>query len=315
MKNQSKNQSKYAKNTLYRVIDILQNNPELSLKEIARICHMKPPRLNYYLNLIRKNNLGRFVYYINPYCLGYIECGIYLKIDKKNITKVINKLKSNEKVFLIATLIGKFNLFFGAFVRNLYDINEIIKEIARYVREYYIAVREIYREFSRKIRSKERKVIFEYGYINMLKIELDKKDREILKSILANPDESSLEISEKLKIPASTIRHKVREWRKKKFLKRSFFINDLAFNKHLLAMLIRTRDVSEIKRMIEGNELKTCIGYSTTFGSIWNIELYFSYEKFEEFSADYEKISSLSIDSYEILLGFKVEFYDLSRII
>lgn len=181
--------------------------------------------VNYRIKrLVEEEVIKRFQTVLNLEKLGIsLYANIYFKLretDKNKEKTILDFLISNKDVGYIGLIGGRYDLSIVLFSKDIKELdkklNRIIEKYPKELSEYEISLRTFGIKLPKKFlyESKHidpKKILAESGDIE----KIDLLDKNILKLISANSRESFVEISERLKIPFSTIRKRIKSLEEK----------------------------------------------------------------------------------------------------
>lgn len=294
-----------------KILYELDKNARASFSSIAKSVRLSK---NSVINRIKKMEEDQIILgyntLINLNQLSYTTYDIYIKFKNTSLEKekqIIDKLIKNKDVWFVGKADGEVNL--GLLIStktpeeffNIWD--EIYNEINNFVKIVRIAILLEYHHFNRKYLLAEEKdqrsqiIIGKRG-----NLELDPKNRLLLKHISQNARASLLELSQKLKITPKAVLYRIKNLERDKIIlgykinlnfdklgiqyyKISLKLNDLTIREKIYEFLKLNSNVVYFDKFIGGNDFE------------FDIELN-SKESFNEFIDNLRKNFPTQIESY-----------------
>lgn len=209
-----------------KILYMLDGDGRTPYKKIAKELRSSPEVIRYRLKRLENLKIiKRFMLLINFSELGYVGHGVFCRFkSEKNKEKYLNYLRSHKSIYWIAEFGGKYDLAFAIMAKNSLEFYKILNNIkdktSEFIEEFDVAIRIQLIQFPRSHLIEEKRKPEPYFYfgkeINHQKI--DKMDLSILKELSQNSREEIVEISNKLKIPASTIAFRIKKLKEKKII-------------------------------------------------------------------------------------------------
>ena len=201
----------------------LDKNSSQSITQISKKIRLNKNTTNFRINrLIKEDYIQAFYPSIDISKLGYIGIRIYFKFinTTQNIEKeILNKLKSNHSVGVVAELEAIYDVMFIAIVKDIYEFNEFWQKFKEKYRKYFWQekinpiVKVIHLKRDYLIKGNISEIVEIVG--GSKKEKFDQKDLQILSSLSKNCRTTILELSNKLKIPPKTIAFRIKQLEKK----------------------------------------------------------------------------------------------------
>ncbi len=218
-----------------KILYQLDINSRQSNAQIAKKIGLSKDVVNYRIKQLETNEFIKGYYsIIDLYRLGYISFRIYIKLVNASHEKekeISHFLINNKKVMYLGKIDGSYDLGIGTYVKSIYEFEEFYSDFKNRYKEY-IGKEEIsiftkaYHFHRAYLLDKKHDELNPELIGGENKVECDKKDIEILKLIAANSRISTIEIAEKLKMPATTIAFRIKQLEKKKVIQAHRFIFD-----------------------------------------------------------------------------------------
>lgn len=163
--------------------------------------------------LIGLGNLGLFSHKI------YFQLHGLIKVKKE---QMILKLQKNKKINWIAECSGEFDLIIAVLCKNVQEFNneknKILQQFSQYIQNYFVGIMSETHIYQRdyllnKSSQKENLLIGGINFIN-----LDEKDKKILKLISLNSRVSTIDISKKIKLNVKTVISRIKKLEKENII-------------------------------------------------------------------------------------------------
>ena len=211
-----------------RILYELDSNARQSASQIAKRVKLNKNTVNYKINrLMAEGVISNFYAVIDNAKLGYFSFRIYAKFFNtapQNEEEIINWLKANPKVGIVARIETIYDLVFMVWVKDIYEFDAFWLEFKRKFRKYLwnetVHVFPAVWHFKRKYLLEEKAQAREpYEFIGEHKlVKHDQLDCEILKLLVRDARTSIVELSEKLKVPPRTIAFRIKRLEKEKVI-------------------------------------------------------------------------------------------------
>ncbi|MBS3079526.1 Lrp/AsnC family transcriptional regulator [Candidatus Pacearchaeota archaeon] len=177
----------------------------------------------------RLTNLGIIEYFFvktNPSLLGYIHIKVYLRFhnltkDKEN--NLLDNLISQDNIYWLASLRGKYDLVFSIYVKNLSEFSEkfddLFKKYIDYILDRNVVVLEKAFTYTKSflIPNKQTEEIV-YSEGDELEMKLDNLDINLLKIMNKEARLSLVELAGRLKVSADTIKYRLKSLKKRNII-------------------------------------------------------------------------------------------------
>lgn len=291
-----------------KILEYLSYNCRLSTSQIAKLLKTQRYRVDYYKKKFVKDKIiiGHELL-LNYDFLGYTEYFIYLRVFKyqKVKPKIIEFLAKDKKVRWAGEAITKYNLRIVAVARNTDEIEYFIHELNKTC-ENHIIETEILSK--RDLIKKESYSTIEYPKIDKkpVLLELKKQDKELLKALAQNPEESLVVLAKKSELSIENVRQKL-----KKFEEIGFILGYTAkYNMEKLGIsswaniLLKINNVEKYLK-----KFRTILYSNLSYGRTWKL---FSKWNFEItiFTSSYNQLFSV-MNSLEEIFGDDLEAFDI----
>ena len=227
--------------------------------------------------LIDKGVIENFYVKTNSSLLGSIHLKVYLRLH--NITKIkerelLNHLKKQKNILWLASLRGKYDIVLSVYVKSISEFSEKYEVLFsgwhEYILDRNVVVLESASTYT-KAYLLEKQMPEEIVYSEGEKInKVDKKDEELLKLLSTKSRMRFVDIANKLKVSADTVKYRIRNLEKKGIItgfgvKINF--DKLSNNYHLIFLKLQNMDLkkySQLKNLSKIN--KNVIVYIKTIG-------------------------------------------------
>lgn len=261
-----------------KLVYLLDLNSRSKEIDLARKLRTSKQVVNYRIKrLISERIIKKFQTVLNLDSLGInVYSNVYFKLSasKSKEEEILRFLVNNENVGYVALLGGRFDLSIVLVAKDIQqledNLNEIINKYPEELKEYTLSLRTFGVKFTKKYLL-ERGIETKKILAKESKIEkIDKLDKDILQFLSPNSRFSIVEISDKLKVPFSTVRLRIKSLENKGVIAGYSILPDL--NK--LGMLnyklfIKVKDKSEAayKKLFSFSETqKNIIWFFKTLG-------------------------------------------------
>jgi len=207
-----------------QILNILDWNSRMPITQMAKKVKLNKDVVRYRIkNLEEKGIISGYYTLVNISKLGYLTFRLYfdLKDNSSEVEKkIINYLDNDFDSGIIFSRDGEYQLGVITWEKSVYDFESKLKKFKQKFGDYldkidftiftefnHYSLNDFNKNFSREISIKKEEVIF-----------VKEDDLKILMQLSKNSRISSVELGEKLKIPQTTIIHKVKEFEKKKIV-------------------------------------------------------------------------------------------------
>jgi len=205
-----------------KIIYELSENARQTNSAIAKKVGLSPQLVDYRIKRIERLNIIKGYYTCMDISkIGYASFRVYIKLQNLNEEKereMINDLKNNPNVTLVATCDGMWDLYLGIWGKNIFQFNKIFNEINNKY-SYYFSKKSIILNtkilaFTRKYLAPSKNIIDystqEWGG-EVAEVTLDKIDFQILLTIAQNARMSDSEIGEKMGISRKVVAYHLKK--------------------------------------------------------------------------------------------------------
>lgn len=203
-----------------QILSILDWNARIPISRIAKQTRLNKDVVRYRINKLEKNQILEGYYtIINIAKLGYLTFRIYfdlINLNKENEDKIINYLDKKFNAGQIFSIDGEYQLGIICWERSVYELHKKLtsfKEIfGNFINKEELAIFVLLDHYPKKFLSNAQKESISLKEEDLVKIKSN--DKEILKEISKNSRISSIDLSIKLKIPQTTIIHRIKQLKK-----------------------------------------------------------------------------------------------------
>lgn len=188
--------------------------------ELAKELKTSKHVVNYRIKkLVDEKVIKTFQAVLNLEKLGIsIYANVYFKLretDKNKEKKILEYLINNKNVCYVGLIGGRYDLSIVLFSKDIKELdrklNQIIEAYPEELGDYELSLRTFGVKFPKKFLFDSKQIDNKGILTESTKIEeVDTLDKKILKLISSNSRESIVELSDKLKIPFSTIRKRIK---------------------------------------------------------------------------------------------------------
>jgi len=289
------------------VAEYLSHNSRMSIQEIAKKIRKPRHLVAYYKRkLLHDKIIIHSELLINYEALGYQEYIIYLKIFQyQNIKKnILDSIINHPNVKWCSELFPRFNLRIVILARNIKEFQDILDNIEKVcgknlVKKEILITREILKEETfTTIKRKEVKP--------SELLSLSQEDKNLIKELFKEPDESLLNLSQKTELSIEGVRKKIKKFQETGLIKGFSAKFDLTkINKHFWCVLsINVNNLAtKIKKIQEIIYSEVSYGKTRTTIGPWNLEITIyaqSYHHLIKIIKYLENILEQDIENYEL---------------
>ena len=310
-----------------RILYELEKNARQSNKEIAKKLGLNVDLVRYRINNLEKEGLIAWhLTFVNFSKLGYTDYGVYF--NTHNLTKnkeafLIEYLSKHNKISYFARLGGKYDFMFGLLATDILDfenlLSGILNQIGQYISNRDIAIRVALFHFPKSYLIDTKEIIGKMPSFGgkIEKIELDEIDKKIIKEMSINARININDLSNKIKVPASTISLRLKKLQKNKIIEGFFtFTRPQAYGYQNNIITISFNNLSKENESIFYGFCKqhpNVVYLIKTVGK-WDYELSVEFpdqERFQELLSELREKFHASISNMEFVTIFKDIKYSL----
>ncbi len=203
-----------------QILSILDWNARTPISNIAKQTRLNKDVVRYRIsNLEKKQILEGYYTIINTSKLGYLTFRIYfdfINLNKENEEKIIRYLEKNFNAGQIFSIDGEYQLGIICWEKSIYELHKKLsnfkKIFGNFINKEEMAIFISLNHYPRKFLNDTEK-----DYVSLKeeeKIKIKNNDKKILEELSKNARISSVDLSIKLKIPQTTIIHRIKQLKK-----------------------------------------------------------------------------------------------------
>lgn len=198
---------------------MLDVNGRLTYSQLAKRTKMSKQLVKYRIERLEKEGFikGYFTM-IDTSRLGFTTFRVYFKF--RNLTpekksKIINYLKEQKSIWAVVLIAGDWDIALGISVKDIYDFyhiwDKILKDNIEFIGDYKVSIYSPIYHYSKSylVDREDKSDIRILG--GREKIDLDKKDIQILIKLSKNARISLLDLSESLKMSPESISYRIKQ--------------------------------------------------------------------------------------------------------
>ena len=290
-----------------KILYMLSLNARFGYNTIAKSLNIKREVVNYRIKKLEEERfLEGFFSLIDVTRIGYQMYLIYLKLyNTRNYKEILQKFNENKKITRIKEVSGAYDLQLVVTSRNVTEADQIIDKILDEFGDNiknYVILRLVEEDFTgleilledeeiKKINIKEPKgSSFQNEFLKRTtaeeKINIDEKDKEILKIIHLNARESIKNISEKVNLAPIAVENRIKKLITQGIIKSMyplFNIGQLGYQWH--KVLIQVKNINKIHFLEYLKNHKNILWYMKLIGA-WN----YQFSVFAKNTAEFHQI-------------------------
>jgi len=272
-----------------QILGILDWDARVPISSIAKKTQLNKDVVRYRINNLEKNQILEGYYaIINTSKLGYLTFRIYfdfINLNKQIETRIIKYLDNKFNAGQIFSIDGEYQLGVICWEKSVYELHKKLvdfkKTFGNFINKEEMTIFVSLDHYPRKFLNNTRKEVISLKEEEKTKIK--DEDIEILKELSKNARVSSVDLSFKLKIPQTTIIHKIKQLIKEGIIlgyRAKINTEKLDYQNYYLSLYVNnTKEVREIMEYAKHN--LNCI-YSGQVIPEANIEIETEFqEKFE----------------------------------
>lgn len=210
-----------------KILFELDRDARQSNSEIAKKVRLNKNTVNYKINrLVEEKVILGYYSTIDSARLGYFSFRVYLRffnITPEREEEMIKWLKENKHVGVVSRIETIYDLGFMAWVKNVYDFDELWLEFKKKFRKYFwdeqVYVFTRVSHFKRKYLLEQQKQEEPEFIGDFKQVKYDELDMKILRILAENARTPLIEISSKLRTSPRTIAFRIKQLEKNKILR------------------------------------------------------------------------------------------------
>ncbi len=298
-----------------KILSMLEYNPRITLKEIAKACHLSKDTIKYRIARLEKERiiLG-YTTFIDYKKLGNQSYKLFLKInsslEKKELLKEF--LRKQKNIFAIFESNGNWNIAIAVFAKDHQEFNLVENSILEKFGDIVssrrfcsmIDVETYNRDFFQITKNNPPQVFPLWGKIE--NNSLDEKDKEIIKLLHDNSRISLVDLSAKVKLSLDAIKNRMQRLKEKQIVsiyKTKINYEKIGFDYYKMLVFPRVYSEESEKNLIRFfRQNKSCMNVIRTIGP-WKLEVEFLIQNTSEIDAI---INSLNEKFKENILDLEV---------
>ncbi len=265
-----------------KILYHLDLNSRKPINQIAKNIGLSKDLTNYRLKKLEKEEyvLG-YQTIIDFKKLGYLTIRTRITLIDTTPQKekeIIDFLIKQKKVFFILELEGT-ELTFGLMVKEIEELHEFYKEFEtkfkKFLSEKKFAIYSNLYHFNRNyLGNFKEKNTLKLGFSKKEKV--DELDLKILKILSKNARTPTIEIAISLKVPATTVAHRIKQLENKKIIVGySILFNFYKWNYNYFKVNLELKEISNIQKIIDYCESNKNIIYAMQTLGGNDLEIYF----------------------------------------
>jgi DNA-binding Lrp family transcriptional regulator len=305
-----------------RLLAELDLNARASFQELGKKTNLSKETAIYRVKRLEKRRIIlRYTTLVNFAKLGYTGFAVYnrfAKADEKLKREIIEYLSNIPELYWIALTGGKYDIVFAFMCKSVAQFNNIyyrvLNKYGKNLVDNTIAIRTELRQNKRNylVKSKQTEFIAPYFGKEPELEKIDNLDSSILSLLSVKARTTNLELSEKLKKPASTITNRIKGMKKRGIIQGySTYIKAQNYGMQSYRLLLSLENMDEQSRiaLFEYVYNNPCMILAIETVGNWNFEITLEVESHEELQ---KEISTLRNNFNKIIKGvdFIVMFED-----
>lgn len=295
-----------------KLLYLLDLNSRAKESELAKQLNTSKQVVNYRIKRLEQEGIiKKFQTVLNFGSLGVnIYANIYFKLthlNKETEKELMDFLLGNPEVGYVGIMGGRYDLSIVLTAKNLQELDKslsnIVKRFPNHLRDYDVSLRLAGYKFQKKYlvesRIKEEKKIM---HNKSSSIKLDAIDKDILLMLTDSSRTSLVDISEKIKIPFSTVRTRVKNLESKGIISGYsllFDLNKVGMSNYKLFINIKNKSEEIYNKLFTFAEShKNIIWFFKTLGE-HDYEFRIEAESQEKYQEILKEIRSEFVDALE----------------
>ena len=313
-----------------KIILELDTNARVTFNQIGKRLGIGKNNVQYRVKrLLEDGVIKKFVTQFSLGTLGLFLGKFYLQLsgfEKEKENEMYTYLMKDKRISWIAKCEGRWDLMIGAYVESLNQLNSIkqdfFKKYEKYITSYDVVfLVEGYtsqRTYLLNKKSPSKKI---EKFIGAQKIELDDKDKKIIRLVANNARFNYLDIAEKTRLNIKTVQRRIKELEKKGVIQGYVTFLDpktIGYNFFKLCIYLQNYESKFNSFLTYCMELANVIHVIESLGP-WEVELEIETESLEDFYnlthkirnefSDIIKKTESVIISHEMKLEYFPEWY------
>jgi len=205
----------------------LDMNSRQSFNELSRKLKLSKTAVIYRINNLKKEGIiKQFQTVINFGKLGFIGFRLYLKLQgatPKKKEEIVEFFKKKDIVAWVVSIEGEYDLGFLILAKTIKEMSylwdEILEKYANFIKDRLLTIMTHVSYFSRAYLLDLKQNIYEINLITEPEnIEIDEKDKEILKLMASDGRISIINLSSKVRLTPKTVIQRIKKLEEKKII-------------------------------------------------------------------------------------------------
>jgi Lrp/AsnC family leucine-responsive transcriptional regulator len=300
--------------TQKKILELLSINCRFSNKDLGKAINISEDAVQYQINkLINKEKLARFIIQFDYHMLGYSQYHMWIKLRKPDVD--MRPLMNMKELISINSSYGKYDLQIIALVKDTKELNLTLQKIETELPIQDMATSQFnsfYKPFTNiippisvyaKIPKNRKKRTYELSgrlYAEAEEgeaIKIDDIDKRIITELLKNPRITFKELSQKTKINHETIRYRINNYVKHRFIKNFGLLHDFErYGLYTTYFLLKLKNIDEpkFKEYLRQNEN---IFYSAKLTGTYNCIIYIVSSNPKQLGEQFRELSKILQES------------------
>jgi DNA-binding Lrp family transcriptional regulator len=203
-----------------KIIYLLDQDGRAGYKELAKATRSSPEVMRYRVRRLLENNIIKnFMTLVNFSEFGYVGHGVFCRFStEEGREELIQYLKEHPRIYWIAEFGGRYDLAFAVMAKDSLEFYEKLQKIKERASDklldWDIAIRIQLNQFPRTYlldTQEKRKKQAPYFGKEIHHYSLDYTDIAILKEISQNARIETIELSNKINVPPSTVAFRIKK--------------------------------------------------------------------------------------------------------
>lgn len=308
-----------------RILEQLDINSRQSNSQIAKKVKLSKDAVNYRIKNLEKLGLIKGYYSVlNVSNLGYLTYKLMLSFqntDSEIEKNIIEYLKEDKNTGWVVSCDGHYNLIVISWVESPFIfnkfLNKFLNKYSQYIKERdLIMITENHVSKKSYLFGKETDDSPDIYYSDKIETKLDKKDLQIINLLADNAKIPLYEISEKLKLTAGAVSHRIKQLQEKNIIQAFRPIIDTSLlNYEYYNTLFKLKRFDQIKEIFDFFKKQPNIIYFVKYLGNYDIGIDLEVKNAKELRGILEKIKkkfSKDIESYTSILIYqehKLSYY------
>ena len=301
-----------------KIICELDLNSRTPLSKIAKKLRIGRNVLDYRIKKLEKEKIiTNYICSVNLGKLGYKTYKIYCKMrsmDDKKEKDFREFIKNEKRVIHFLKTEGSFDYAFVIAIQNIKELDEFLSELKSTFREilqdYIVSIVVFSRIFklNKLLLGEKREVKFDRYTEDKKEIEIDEKDKKILKILSQEANISVVDLAERTGYSIDVVKYRIKELTKNLIssFRIIFNLSPLGFFHYVVMLKVRNASIKQEEDLINWSAAKSNVLYLTKRIGSFDYEINAVIKDIKElnsFLADLKATHGSIIDSYETMLN------------